>query len=102
MKDNITINTTPTFAGDKELCISYAEDGIASLTSSIRRYSNKAIALAEKYPNKVKLYQNEDGSIYMQFPSDWIKFPSPKKQVSEENKQKAAERLKQARENRKD
>lgn len=101
MTDNIKINVAPVFAGDKELCISYAEDGVASLTSSIRRYNNKAMTLAEKYPNDVKLYQNEDGSVYMQFPADWIKFPSPKKKVSAENKQKAAERLKQARENRK-
>ena len=90
------------FAGDRELSISYVENGVASLSSSILRYTNKAKKLAEQYPEITKLYENTDGSIYMQFPSDWIKMPSPKKQVSEENKIKAAERLKKARENRKE
>lgn len=89
------------FAGDKELCINYAEDGIASLTSSILRYSNKAKKLAQAYPDQVYLVENKDGSIYMQFPMEWIKFPSPKKQMSDENKLKAAERMKRAREGKK-
>lgn len=89
---------TNNFAGDKEFCINYAEGGIASLTSSIRKYTNKAIKLNELYPDKTKLYTNEDGSIYLQFPMEWIKFPSPKKTMTEENKIKAAERMKFARE----
>lgn len=89
---------TSNFAGDKEFCINYTEGGIASLTSSVRKYTNKAIKLHDSYPEQTKLYTNEDGSIYLQFPSEWIKFPSPKKTMTEENKIKAAERMKLARE----
>lgn len=88
------------FAQDREFCINYAEGGIASLTSSIKRYANKAKKLAEKFPNETKLYENKDGSVYLIFPCEWIKFPSPKKVISDENRQKASERLKNARKTR--
>lgn len=83
--------------GDKEFAINYAEGGIASLTASILKYKNKALKLAQKYPNEVKCYVNNDGSVYLTFPPDWIKFPAPKKSVSAETRTKAAERLKKAR-----
>lgn len=86
------------YAGDKEIAINYFEGGIASLSTSILKYCNKAKKLAEDYPSQVKLYTNKDGSIYITFPPDWIKFPSPKKTMSEENKLKAAERMLKARE----
>lgn len=85
------------FAGERELCINYAENGVASCTTSIRKYITKAKKLAESRPDEVNLITNEDGSVYLTFPADWIKFPSPKKQISEENKAKMAERLKEAR-----
>lgn len=86
------------FAGEKEFAINYYEGGIASLTSSITKFTNKAKKLAKAYPNKVFIHENQDGSVYMQFPAEWIKFPTPKKTMSEENKLKAAERMKNARE----
>ena len=89
---------TSNFAGDRELFINYTEDGVASLTASIRKYINKAIKLNNAHPEETKLYQNEDGSVYLQFPSNWIKFPSPPKKMTEENKIKASERMKKARE----
>lgn len=78
---------------EKELAIGYLEGGIASVSTSIRKYINKAKKLYEQYPNKVKLIENKDGSIYMQFPPEWIRFPAPKRTMSEENKQKAKERM---------
>ncbi len=86
------------FVGDREFCIDYTEEGIASLSSSIKKFSNRAIKLANQYPNETKITINEDGTVYLVFPSEWIKFPSPKKAMSEENKIKAAERMKKARE----
>ena len=91
-----------TFAGDKEIVIAYAENGIASVTSSILRYSNKIKKLAKAHSEETKLWENEDGSVYMQFPAEWIKLPSPKKQVTEENRLKAIERMKKAREQKKE
>lgn len=89
------------FPGEKEFGISYSEGGIASVSTSILRYCNKAKKLAQDYPDEVELYINKDGSVYMTFPPEWIKFPSPKKTMSEENKIKAAERMLKAR-NKKD
>lgn len=86
------------YVGDKEIVINYFEGGVASLSTSILRYCNKAKKMAEDYPEQVKLYTNNDGSVYITFPPEWIKFPSPKKIMSEENKLKAAERMLKARE----
>lgn len=86
------------FAGEKELSICYLEGNKqASLTTSMRAFCNKAEKLAEAHPQETMLVKNQDGSIYLVFPAEWIKFPSPKKKVSEENKIKAAERMKAAR-----
>ena len=91
---------TYNFVGDKELDIGYIEGNkIASLSSSILKFTNKAKKLAEEYPDQVKLYTNEDGTIYMTFPVDWIRFPKPKttRILTEEDKQKLAERMENAR-----
>lgn len=86
------------YAGDKEIVISYGEGTVASLSTSFLKYCNKAKKLAEDYPGQVEIYTNKDGSVYITFPPEWIKFPSPKKIMTEENKIKAAERMKKARE----
>lgn len=86
------------FAGEREIGIGYYEGGIASVSTSILKYKNMAKKLAEKYPDEVTLLENMDGSIYMIFPPEWIRFPAPKKNMSEENKIKAANRLKKIRE----
>lgn len=84
--------------GEKEFCIDYAKGGVASLTSSITKFTNKAIKLHESHPNETKIYINNDGSVCLQFPPEWIKFPSPPRTMTEENKFKASERMKKARE----
>lgn len=86
------------FAGEREIGIEYYEGGIASVSTSILKYKNMAKRLAEKYPDKVTLLENKEGSIYMIFPPEWIKFPAPKKTMSEENKVKAANRMKKMKE----
>ena len=83
--------------GSKEIALTYTEGGHASMTTSIRRFITKAKKLEKTHPNEVNLLTNEDGSVFMTFPADWIKFPAPKKKVSDENKAKAAERMKAAR-----
>lgn len=86
------------FAGEREFCLDYAEGGVASVSASIRKYINKAIKLHEAYPDETQLYVNKDGTVYLQFPAKWIKFPAPPKTMTEENKIKAAERMRRARE----
>lgn len=87
------------FASDKELCINYAEGGIASATSSIQKWTTKAKKLAEKYPEEVKLIQNKDGSVYMTFPKEWLRFPQPPRtrNMTKEQKEAMAQRMLEAR-----
>lgn len=87
------------FAGEKELAICYVEGGVASLSTSIQKFANRAKKLAKDYPTEVKLFNNSDGSVYIQFPAEWIKMPKPKRIVSEEQKQKAKERMNNIRRN---
>ena len=49
--------TQMTFAGDKEIVIAYAENGIASVTSSILRYSNKIKKLAKKFQKALAYHE---------------------------------------------
>ena len=89
--------TTMNEYAEKELAIGYLEGGIASVSTSIRKYITQAKKLYEKYPDQVKFIENQDGSIYMQFPPEWIKFPKPKKIITEENREKAKKRMAKAR-----
>jgi len=65
--------------------------------ATITAYSNskikgKLIKLAEKFPDEVDVYLNEDGSVLGHVPINYIKVSHPK-QVSEETKIRLAERL---------
>lgn len=92
------------FDGDwREVSISFiGGDTKAYLTASVLKWANKAKKLHEKYPEDTKLIVNNDGSVHLTFPIEWCKFPSPRKQMSKENKAKAAERMKKARASKKE
>lgn len=81
--------------GERETVICRA-DGIefASISSSERKFVGKIKKLAAQYPEATKLIENEDGSVYMQFPAEWVKIPKPPRQMSDEAREKAAERMK--------
>ncbi|MEY8422051.1 hypothetical protein AALB52_04765 [Lachnospiraceae bacterium 38-14] len=56
---------------------------------------SKLLRLAEKNSSEVKIIvENTDGSIYAHIPINYVKI-SPPRQVSEEQKRAASERLKQ-------
>ena len=62
---------------------------------------SKLLALAEKYPEEVtNIVVNNDGSIFCHVPVPYVKVSHPKK-ISDEQKEAAAERLKQMWEERK-
>lgn len=62
--------------------------------SAEQKYYNKILKLAEKYPDDVEIIaQNADGSMYFKLPVKWFKI-SPPKRVSEEQRQRMAERAK--------
>lgn len=84
----------------KENCIEWlnGQDTI-SVTLSQGRYINRVKELAEKYPEKVQiLHVNEDGSIFAHLPLKSLKLNIiPAREMGEEEKIKARERLKKAR-----
>lgn len=86
--------------GERETVICRAEGiGFASISSSEKKFISKIKKLGNKYPNDTKLIENPDGSVYLQFPIEWIKMPNPPRQMSEEAREKAAERMRGLRNN---
>lgn len=70
-------------------------DKRATLSLSQRRYITKVEKLAEKYPDECEIVaHNKDGSICAHVPISWIKI-SPPRQMSDEQKQACAERLRE-------
>lgn len=64
-------------------------------------WKSKLMRYAESHPDKVQLMaENKDGSVFFHVPVNWIKCSPPRK-VSEEQKEAAAERLRQMWEDRK-
>ena len=79
-------------------------DKVATVTfPSANRYNSKVRKLAEEYPDDVKIrHENKDGSIVATIPVSFIKI-SPKRagrEMTEEEKRIAGERLKKCREER--
>lgn len=70
---------------------------IASFTFSQKKFITRIQKLKEKYPAEVDFIANPDGSIFGHVPIDWVKI-NPKRQISEEQRQAAAERLARGRE----
>lgn len=74
-----------------------------SITFSQKRWVNKLLKYAEEYPEDVKiLARNEDGSVFAHVPVSWFKFSPPRKgrELTEEEKAIAAERMRAMRDKR--
>lgn len=67
---------------------------VISLTLTSQRYITKIKKLAEKKPDDVKLTVNNDGSIYAEIPLTYLKLRAPK-DLTDEQRQKIADRFKQ-------
>lgn len=92
---------------DENIAHDYRENGVEWLNGqdtvtfsfSQKKYINKVRALAEKYPDEVKIYaENNDGSITGNLPLKFIKISAPR-QVSMDDEKKAilVERLQHSR-----
>lgn len=70
-------------------------DKTATVSLSSKKHVNRILRLADKYPNEVEiLAQNADGSLCAKVPVKWIKFNPPvNREVTEEQRQAARERL---------
>ena len=71
----------------------------ASVTFSQKRFVNKLKKYAGEYPGDIEIVaENEDGSICAHVPVTWFKFSPPRvREMSDEERAAAAERLKLAR-----
>ena len=73
----------------------------ATLTFSQGRFITKIKKLAKENPDEVQIvYENKDGSIVAKIPVSYIHIYSSKREMPEEQRKAAAERLKKFRENR--
>ena len=81
----------------RENCIEwYTGSDTVTVTLTQQRFINKVRKLAESHADVTILAENEDGSILAHLPLSFIKFSAPR-QMSEEQRAEAAERLKSAR-----
>lgn len=78
----------------------YTGDKVVTLSFSQKKYVSKIQKAAKTHPEVKILAENSDGSICAHIPLSWVKVSPPRKsrELSEEEKQAAAERLRIARE----
>ena len=85
----------------QETAIEYVKgDKYATFYSGELKYINLIRKFAEDYPDEVKICSEDEGGVLAHIPVSWFRPPREpvKRQMSEEWKQMAAERLKKARE----
>lgn len=71
----------------------------ATVTFSQGRYITKIKKLAEKYPDECEIVaENKDGSIMAHIPVKWILISNRSRDLSEEERQVIADRLRNTRE----
>ena len=86
----------------KETAFDYVDvDVTATFCSSERRWINKMIKLSESFPDEVQIKympEDNDGVILVHLPKNWLKISPPKKvNLSEEEREKRAERFREIR-----
>ena len=72
----------------------------ATFYSSEAKYINMIHRFAEQYPEQVSIYSEDEEGVLAHVPISWFRAPKPpiKRQMTEGQRQMAAERLKKARE----
>ena len=77
-----------------ETCFNYTGD-VAFFSSDERRWINKIHKLKKSRPDEIEIVkepEDNDGCIYCKLPYHYLKL-QPKREMSEENRRAAAERL---------
>lgn len=88
---------------DIETTINYLqEDKMMTVFTAQRKWLNKLTKYANEPNSQVTIkHENADGSKIFEVPTSWLKIhPPAKRALTEEQRLKAAERLKKARDNR--
>lgn len=88
------------FTSEKENVIEWIKNSeIATVTFTQGRYITKVKDLAKKYPDRVEIVkENADGTLVAHIPVSAIKINIIERNLSEEQKRLAAERLSKGRE----
>ena len=90
---------------DRETCVERIQnDKYTNIYTSERKFINELNTLKEQYPDNVIIERvNRDGSICAKVPYNWFRFVKPvtKRNMTEEQRKAASERMKRARENKK-
>lgn len=82
------------FTSEKENVIEWILNSkIATVTFTQGKYITKIKKLAEKYPDKVQIRGNKDGTIVAHIPTSAIKISIVERNLSEEQKAAMAERM---------
>lgn len=88
-------------AGVGENCIEWirGQKIVTAMLAGGSRYANRVLKYAEEYPDEVRIAgKNSDGSFVAHLPLSYIRITHPTcRQLTEEQKQRAAETLKKAR-----
>lgn len=74
----------------------YTGSDFIAVTLTQQKFINKVKKLAESHEDVKILAENADGSVFAHLPLNFLKISAPR-QLSEEQKAEAAERLKSAR-----
>ena len=86
-----------------ETCFNYTEKEHGYFSSDERKFITRVRRLAEKYPDKVRIIkqpEKNDGCIYCELPTEWFSIRPPvKRNLTDEQRQNLADRLRSAREN---
>lgn len=88
--DNSQDNAIEWITNQKMVCVSFSQ----------KKYVNKIMRYLKSHPDEVELVaENKDGSVCAHIPISWVKISPPRKsrELNDEEKAKAAERLKNAR-----
>lgn len=76
----------------------FSNSKTASVTFSQKKWINKIKKYAEKHSDVEIIAENDDGSIFAHIPIKWVKISPPRqREMTDEERAKAAERLKKAR-----
>ena len=87
----------------KETCVNFIDkDNMASVQVFQAKYINQIKALAEKYPDRVKMIEtNQKGVVLAHLPKEFVHISigeRSKREMTEDQRAAAAERLRNARE----
>ena len=84
-----------------ETCFNYTEKEHGFFSSDERKHINKVLKLKESHPDDVriiKIPEENDGCIYAELPSSWLKISPPRKtELTDEKRAELAKRMKQIR-----